>query len=134
MVVVVGGGNIVSNVHSICIVKLVVKFTRVLVGLGTVGGSDPHGEVFIVVVGIGAGVGERLERLNVGIEGKGILHGPHAILGGGSKWLAVLAVAFHFLNTSTDFFRRVCAFKMRSFEFGNRPGAGMKEYEYEYGR
>ena len=127
-----------SNVHSICIVKLV-KFARVLVGLGTVGGSDPHGEVFIVlglggVGGIGAvGVGERLERLNVGIESKGILHSPHAILGVGSKRLAVLAVAFHFLDTSTDFFRRVCAFKMRSLELGNRPGIGMKEYEYVYG-
>lgn len=113
-----GGGNIVSNVHSICIVKLVMKFARVLVGLGTVGGSDPHGEVLGVG---GGGGGERLEGLNVGIEGKGILHSPHAILGIGGKRLAMLAVAFHFLDTGTDFFRRVCAFEMRSLEFGNRP-------------
>ena len=73
---------------------------------------------------LGRGAGEGLERLNVGIEGKGILHRPHAILGSGCKWLAVLAVAFHFLDTGTDFFRRVCAFEMRSLEFGNRPGAG----------
>jgi len=73
-------------------------------------------------LGLGSGGGEGLERLHVGIEGKGILHGPHAILGIGSKRLAVLAVAFHFLDTGTDFFRRVCAFEMRSLEFGNRPG------------
>ena len=114
----VGGGNVVSKVHSSRIVKLVMGFGRVLVGLGTVGGSDAHGEV----LGVGGGVGgEGLERLNVGIEGKGILHGPHAILGIGGKWLAMLAVAFHFLDTGTDFFRRVCAFEMRSLEFGNRP-------------
>ena len=66
------------------------------------------------------------------------MHRPHAILGIGSKWFAVLAVAFHFLDTGTDFFRRVCAFEMRSLEFGNRPGAGLNggcedEHEDKHG-
>jgi hypothetical protein len=106
---------------------LVLEFAGVLVGLGAVGGSDPHGELFAM---LGSRGGERLEGLHVGIEGKRILHRPHAVLGGGSKWLAVLAVAFHFLDTGTDLFRRVCAFKMRSLEFSNGPGGGV---QYEYG-
>ena len=115
---VVTRANIVRDVHGSRIVMLVLVFVGVLVGPGTVGGSDPHGVVFAVL----GGVGERLEGLHVGIECKGILHRPHAVLGVGSKWLSVLAVALHLLNTGTDLFRRVCAFKIGGLELGNGPG------------
>ena len=113
--------RIVRDVHGIRIVLLVLMFVGVLVGLGTVGGNDPHGVVFAAVVVEVGGGGERLEGLYVGIECKGILHRPHAVLGGGRKWLAVLAVALHLLHTGTDLFRRVCAFKIGGLELGNGP-------------